>query len=233
MSRWLIQLQGERLDLEEFPRWFPTGDVYGIEEKGAYYLTGRALDTAGNADAVLKRATEALNEYSAMISLLWNAFRKPSIGQVIHEDDAGKQSAYIFVSGVASGRSKASGVLVDTSGTAATPATTQAQDLLAIAKASPNLRQALGVWADPIRTWGRLYRVMEEIEQHFGQPVDQAGLCSTTELVRFRRTANTAESSGVDARHASGLFKPPPDPMSLEQGTAFVARLLENALRKK
>jgi hypothetical protein len=103
MSRWLIQLQGEKLDLEEFPRWFPNGEVYGLAEKGAYYLTGRALDLAGNADAVLQRATEALNEYSAVISLLWNAFRKPSIGQVIHEDDAGKQNAYIFVSGIASG----------------------------------------------------------------------------------------------------------------------------------
>ena len=233
MSRWLIQLQGEKLDLEEFPRWFPNGEVYGLAEKGAYYLTGRALDLAGNADAVLQRATEALNEYSAVISLLWNAFRKPSIGQVIHEDDAGKQNAYIFVSGIASGRSKVSGGLVDASGTAPKPNTTQAQDLLAVAKASPNLREALSVWADPIRTWGRLFRVIEEIEQHFGKPVEQAGICSNAELVRFRRTANTAESAGVDARHASGRFKPPADPMSLEQGSSFVAQLLEKTLRKK
>ena len=168
-----------------------------------------------------------------MISLLWNAFRKPTIGQVIHEDDTGRQSAYVFVSGIASGRSKVSAVLVDATGTAPKPTTTQAQDLLAVAKASPRLGEALSVWADPVRTWGRLYRVMEEIEQHFRKPVDQVGLCSDAELVRFRRTANTAESSGIDARHASGLFEPPPDPMSLEEGTSFVAQLLEKALRKQ
>jgi LmbE family N-acetylglucosaminyl deacetylase len=49
-----MKLDGQKLDLEEFPRWFPRGDVYGIEEKGEYYLTGPAFETAGNAEAVLK-----------------------------------------------------------------------------------------------------------------------------------------------------------------------------------
>lgn len=231
MSRWLIRLQGEQLDLEEFPKWFPNGDVYAIKEDEGYYLTGPALDAKADADTVLTRAAQALNEYSAVVSLLWSAFRKPSIGQVIREDDAGKRSAYIFVSGIAAGRSKMSGVLVDASGKAAAPSTTQAQDLLAASKRSSNLREALKVWADPIRTWGRLYRVMEEIERHFGKPVDQVGLCSNAELVRLRRTANTAESSGLDSRHASGLFKPPSDPMSLEEATSLVGRLLERSLR--
>jgi hypothetical protein len=232
MSRWLIKLQGEKLDLEEFPRWFPSGEVYGMEEQGKYYLTGPAFDIAGNPDEVLKTATQALNDYSAVISLLWTAFRKPNIGQVIHEDDAGNKSAYIFVSGIASGRSKMSGVLVDASGTGSCPATTQAQDLLGKARASSHLLEALAVWADPVRTWGRLYRVAEEIEQHFGKPPDDLDLCSNAEFVRFRRTANTAESSGIDSRHASGLFKPPENPMSLAEGTAFVGQLLEKALRK-
>jgi hypothetical protein len=232
MSRWLIKLEGQKLDLEEVPRWFPRGDIYGIEEKGKYYLTGPAFEAAGNVEAVLKLATQALNDYSAVISLLWNAFGKPSIGQVIHEDDAGKQSAHIFLSGIASGRSKLSGVLVDATGTAPNPTTTQAQDLLATARASSHLSEALTVWADPIRTWGRLYRVMEEIKQHFGKPPDEVGLSSNAELVRFRRTANTAESSGIDARHASGLFKAPQNPMSLAEGTSFVGQLLEKALRK-
>jgi hypothetical protein len=232
MSRWLIKLQGEKLDVEEFPRWFPGGDIYGIEEKGEYYLTGPAFDRAGNAEEVLKVATQALNDRSAVISLLWNAFRKPSIGQVIHEDDAGKQRAYIFLSGIASGRSKLSGVLVDASGTTLNRTTTQAQDFLATARASSHLGEALTVWADPIRTWGRLYRVVEEIEQHFGKPPDDVGLCSNEDLVRFRRTANTAESSGIDARHACGLFRPPHNPMSLAEGTSFVGQLLAKALRK-
>jgi hypothetical protein len=72
---------------------------------------------------------------------------------------------------------------------------------------------------------------MEEIKKHFGKPVDKVGLCSSAELVRFKRTANTA-AAGLDARHASGLYKPPDKPMSLEEATSFVSRLLYGALRK-
>jgi hypothetical protein len=110
MSRWLVQLQGERLDLEELPKGFPSGDVHAVEEKGEFFITGPALDGMIDADAVLTRATEALNEFSAVIFLLWDSFRNPNIGQVIREDDTGKRSAYFFVTGIASGRSKASGV---------------------------------------------------------------------------------------------------------------------------
>ena len=54
MARWLVQIQGERLD-----------------------------------------------EFSGIIFLLWKAFRKPSIGQVIHEVDTGKRNVCVFVSGIA------------------------------------------------------------------------------------------------------------------------------------
>lgn len=232
MSRWLVQIQGERLDLEEFTKWFPSGDVHAVEEEGQFFITGPALNGMADIDTVLKRATEALDEFSAVIFLLWDAFRKPSIGQVVREDDAGKRSAYSFFTGIAAARSKVSGVLVDAGGAAAPPATTQAQDLLSAARRSVNLSEALKVWANPIRTWGRLYRVMEEIQKHFGKPVDQVGLCSSSEVERFTRTANTAEVAGLEARHATSRFQPPNQPMSLQEATSFVSRLLDGALRK-
>jgi hypothetical protein len=232
MSRWLIQLQGENMDLEEFPKSFPDGEVHAMEENGAYYLTGPALDAAASADEVLKIGTETLNQFSAVISLLWHSLRKPNISQVVQEDDAGARNAFVFVTGAASGRSKASAVAVDASGKTREPPTTPAQDLLAASKRSPNLREAINVWADPVRTWGRLYRGMDEIESHFQTKVDKAGLCSEPERTRFTRTANTAESAGLDARHGSGRFDLPSNPMSLEEATSFVSRLLERALRK-
>jgi hypothetical protein len=232
MDRWLIQLQGEAMDLEELPKWFPSGDVYAVEENGNVLLVGAGLNSLPEADAVLKKAQEALDEFSAVVSLLWTSFRKPQIGQVFREDSAGNRSAYIFLTGVAAGRSKAGGVMVDASGTAPAPATTQAQDLLAAARKSKHLQEALKVWADPVRTWGRLYRVMEEVKKHFGKPVDKVGLCTDDELGRFTHTANTAEAAGLDARHASGSFQRPTSPMTLQEATSFVSRLLESALRK-
>jgi hypothetical protein len=145
---------------------------------------------------------------------------------------AGNRNAYIFVTGIAAGRSKVSGVMVDASGIAPTPATTQAQDLLAAARKSKHLQEALKLWADPARTWGRLYRIVEEVKKHFGKPVDKAGLCADTELARFTHTANTAEAAGLDARHASGSFQYPKNPMTLQEATSFVLRLLDSELRE-
>jgi hypothetical protein len=155
MQRWLVQLQGEKIDLEEFPTWFPKGEIYAIEESGIYYLTGPEFDAAADADAVLKIARECLDQFSAIISLLWRPFIKPTISQVVHEDAAGARSAYVFAAGIAAGRSKARAVGVDASGTANSSEETEAQILLAAAKQNPHLREALAVWADPLRTWGR------------------------------------------------------------------------------
>ncbi len=104
--------------------------------------------------------------------------------------------------------------------------------MLSAARKSAHLHEAIKVWADPIRTWGRLYRVVEEMNKHFGQPVNKAGLCTEGELKRLTHTANTAEAAGVDARHASKSFDYPKNPMTLEEATSFVSSLLENALRK-
>jgi hypothetical protein len=219
------------MDLEELPKWFPSGEVYAVEENGNVLLVGAGLNSLSDADAVLKKAQKALNEFSAVISLLWPSFRKPQIGQVFWEDPTGNRRAYIFLAGIAARRFKASGRLTD-AGTARTPSTTQAQHLLAAARKSKHLREALKVWADPVRTWGRLYRVMEEVKKHSRKPVNKAGLCTAAELKRFTTTANTAEAAGLDARHASGSYRYPKNPMTLQQGTSFVSRLLESALRK-
>ena len=52
MSRWLVQLSGERMDLEEFPRWFPDGDIYAIEENGTFFFVGSALEALPDSEAV-------------------------------------------------------------------------------------------------------------------------------------------------------------------------------------
>jgi len=93
MARWLAELRGDRMDLEEFPEWFPNGEIFAVEEAGRFYLVGPALDALHDADDVLKAATGALDRFTAVILL----------------------------------------------------------------------RVALSLWADPLRSWRRLNRVLEEI----------------------------------------------------------------------
>ena len=57
MARWLVQLSGDHMDLEEFPRCFPDGDISAVEENGAFFLLGPAFEVLPNSKAVLGEAT--------------------------------------------------------------------------------------------------------------------------------------------------------------------------------
>ena len=231
MARWLVQLSGDRIDLEEFPQWFPDGDVFAIEENGSFFLVGAAFECLADAETVLSEASSALDKYTAIISLLWPGLRKPAASHVFRETDEGKRDAFVFACGSISARSKTHAAAVSVGVVPQAPQQTQAQELLGRATGNPHLEVALSLWADPIRSWPRLYRVLEEIEQHLGKHVDAAGVCPTNQRERFTRTANTAEVSGSDARHAIGKFVAPSNPMSLSEATGFLSQIFLAVLR--
>ena len=231
MARWLVRLSGERMDLEEFPRWFPDGDVYAIEENAAFFLVGPALEGLPDAEAVLREALRVLDGFTAIISLLWPSLRKPVASHVFRETDEGTRNAFVFLTGSVSARSKVHAPSVSLGAPLQPPQPTRAQELLKRARGSQHLEAALSLWADPIRSWSRLYRILEDIEQHLGKRVDAAGFCSARQRERFTRTANTAEVSGADARHAAGKFTPPVNPMRLSEAAEFIGRMLHSALQ--
>lgn len=229
MTRWLIELVGEQLDTEEYPRWFPDGDVFAVEVDGKHYLTGSAFDTFEDGGPVRAAAVDALKGMSATISLLWPSLIPPVVGSVLREHPGGRRDVWVFPEGCHI-RSKC-GAAIATGGVPSAPSKTQAQELLHAGQTSPHLREALDVWADKYRSWGRLHRVLEEIERHLGKPVNQAGFCSANERERFTRSANCSEVAGIDARHASGKYEPPPQPMILSEAEEFVRKMLNSSIR--
>jgi len=236
MTRWLVQLEGEHSDLEEFPRWFPDGDIYAIEENNSVYLVGSAFEKFSEAGHVHEAALQAVDELSAVIKLLWSSFRPPKVGHVFREDADGKRNGFVFLTGSITVRAKARATLTVSGAGQNQKTPTQAQTLLSGSRTNVHLRTAMSIWADPLRTWPRLYRVLEEIERYLEkEDVHDAGLCSRHQRERFTRSANDAEISGKDARHAlgkPGKSKPPKDPMNLSEATTFIGGLLQAVLRQ-
>jgi len=227
MARWLVQLSGDRIDAEEYPKAFPDGDLFAVEEKGVVYLTGPALESFPDASAVQQECERRLQLFTAAILLRWPQLKKPTIGHVIHEDDNGRRDLTVSIGvGRAEMRSKASAVFVSDNG-GAPPEFTAEQQLLRKIKGNPNLETAFTLLADGNHSWPRLYRMLEEVEQHLGTQVDKAGVCRQSERTRFTRTANTAEVSGADSRHSQGKFTPPDKPMTPKEGAEFVRGILQ------
>lgn len=227
MPRWLLKLKGQGADLEELPHWFPAGDPRAFAENGTVYLTSRRLDQLPDARAVQEHGSALLEEVTAVIALIWPALNAPTIENIVHEADDGIRTTHHVLMAVGSSmRIKFGG----RRGAPLKAGKTDAQWFHAITQASPSLQTALLLWADPTRTWPRLYRVLEEVEQHASRDADKAGLCSAADRKRFMRSANTAAVAGKDARHADGLFQAPKVPMTLEEATSFVRGVIHACL---
>lgn len=231
MARWLVEINGDAFDVDEFPFWFPTGDAHAFGENGKVFLAGDTLDASAEASDVYDAAVQLVDEYFAIIGLLQPGLRKPSIGVVFREDDDGNRKGFAFLSGVAAGRSKAHATLTDASEQDRAKRPTQAQQLLAASRSDRRLGVAVSLIAIPGATWPHLYRCLEELEHYLGRKVCAAGLCSSNQRERFTRTANSAEVSGRDSRHRLGKFEPPTDPMAISEARAFVSQALQATLR--
>ena len=230
MVRWLVQIEGEKFDTEEFPYWFPSGNVYAVSEGEKVFLVGEGLDALDDASLVHSVAVRAVEDFYAIICLLDSGIGKPLVGTVFREDDDGARRGFVFLSGTAAGRSKARGVL-DVSGQHQSRfLATQAQEFLEASKFNRHLQVAVSLLAMPSATWPHLYRCLEEIESFLGKRVNDAGYCSKGDRERFTRTANTAEVSGMAARHGLGKFKTPSNPISPGEARSFIRQVLQKTL---
>jgi hypothetical protein len=233
MARWLVELVGDRFDLEEFPFWFPSGELYAIEEGSSVFLAGSQLEQLADASMVHETAAKAIDEFYSVIYLIDSGIGRPSVGTVFREHNDGTRHGSAFLSATLSGRSKVRAILSNAG--AVKPEVngmTQAQELLATSRQSRHLQVALSLISIPNSTWPHFYRCLEELESSLGMTVSQSGLCSAGERTRFTRTANTAEASGADARHGLGKFDPPQNPMSPAEGLSFVRLMLQKALAR-
>lgn len=226
-KRWFVELQGKPSELEALANWFPDGDAYVAKEEDRYFVTGSTLQQLDDPNRVREEVVDIVDGFVAVALLLRRHFNRPSLGSIFSEDYAGNRRQHAFVVGAEFI------VRTDLLGAIDTSRPTEAQRLLIGAHSDSRLKDAVMVWADPVRTWPRLHRVLEEIEERFLKTtVDKAGWSSHNERSRFTRSSQCPEVAGKDARHRSGKFVPPENPMRLEEATKFVGSQLMRALHR-
>jgi len=224
---WFVEVVGEAFYVYDLPYFFPNGASFVYKDDGRTWLKSVSFHLEMTAAQVHAEAERILDGMSAALCVSLGHFVRPKIGTVYLQHPEGHRTGHhvLRVDGMVS-RSKLRGSLSTTNGQ------TLPQQFLEVASRCPHLQTASLIWSDQLRTWPRLYRIMEEVQQHLQTSPDKAGLCQKNEYKTFERTANSAEAAGIDARHASGKFEPPPFPMSLNEAEAFVGRVLEQAFRR-
>ncbi len=221
------------MDLEEVACHFDTEPMRAIKDGDKYYLCGQSLAKLDDATVVRDTAQSWLDEASAVISLLWPGFRKPSVGNVFRQHEDGNRDAWIFVH-AGEIRFHAGGKLTAVGAEGQqVPTVPVAVMMLNAARADRHLHRALLLWSDKPRSWNRLYVVTDELQNYVQGSLAAAGHCSSTDLDRFAHTANNAEAAGLDARHAlNPKQQAPMNPMTLQDAEIFVQRTMSSVLRR-
>ena len=67
------------------------------------------------------------------------------------------------------------------------------------------------------RTWDSIYKAWGLVEEDITGPITNHRWATCEEQSRFDQTANNALILGDDARHAHHKWKPPDDPMTLDE----------------
>lgn len=235
--RWQIELEGNSFDLEEFPRWFPVGEIHAIVVDKKTFITGTHFDKFSDATDVRQACESILTELFAAISLLEGSVRRPSVGDIIERPDNGSRKITCLVVERITFRDKAYANLTTSpregvQGRENADESTQAQRLVKAAQRHERLQIASSLLSMSGVSWVHLYRTLEEIEAHLGSKVHEAQPIVATkgERDKFTRSANCAEVAGAGARHAAGKYAPPAQPMSLAEGKEFMRRVLLEVL---
>jgi hypothetical protein len=227
MAEWLVELQGERADLEELADQFESPRLSVRKEGESYYLrSSEDFDGLSDASDVSTRATELLLLLSGVANLYAGAGETVTPGVVIWQRDDGTRDQFVLLGKLTvRARSK-----VRLWGTEATDPTV-GESWLSVARTDDNVLDALRFFQEDA-TWWSLRKAYEVIERdEFGQQSKVANVLSTPdkEIKRFKEWANYFVHGARRERPDSDEFPP----LLLAEADSFLRDLLKKWLRWK
>jgi hypothetical protein len=250
MARWTVKLAGHDFDLRALSKLYAEPECRVAKDAdGVYYLT-RASYAAMEGFEVDQASHAWLSIANELMRVRSLGYEPVALDGVYEVDDDGTKRHYVFLSGIASGSSRAHAEL--TVGSAdgkprPDPEPAHAQAHLKLAEQGAKVREALTYWsrctpgdADLCSYAYKVYEIIRE-DMAGGQSksvgtdeMKQRGWATKAELDDFRAWANNRAISGERARHAgSQKIDQGVTPLSNGAALATVQRLLSQWLDLK
>lgn len=212
IKEWLVKLQGASYDLNELESIFIFPLVMVINKDGAFYLKSTSFSSIQKPGEVLQEAKHLLEVVNGAAKLHLDYYGHVEVvNSIIGFDEQGNAHKFGFGFGT--------GQPINESNKA--PAAVQTW--LAKADHDRQVADALRFFSEP--SWFNLYKIYELIRDHAGD-VANHGWVTKNDLTRFTQTAQSQDSIGDAARHASKKFKAHREPMTLIDARSFIKGLL-------
>jgi len=237
MSSWMIELEGDKFDIQDLQNLNFLPNIKVVEEYERYYISANEFDSCAEAREVLLQGTNLVNVING-IAQLQNSNWKPVklIGVARNEID-GSRTQFLSPEPI-QGRSKVSANLtvIRADGTVNTSRQPSfIESVFTISTRNANVERALRIYGSREHNWVNLYIIYEIVESDVGgkNVIGANGWCSETQIRNFKHTANSVGAVGDESRHGKESTAPPSIPMPLEEARILIVSLLKQWIRSK
>lgn len=236
MAEWLVQLMGDKVDLQRLSQVFKDDPTISEEDKD-YFLKAHEFDLIQEPSDVHARAKQIIRIIDYIAYLFYRDTDPITIGKIIKVNNNGECQEYVFAEAhLIEGPDKvfATGTLIGADRVEITPS-----GKLPIIKAF-NAANSNGDIDDALRfycrgDWIDLYKSYEIIRDNIGndEQVISKHWITRSQLKRFSQTAQSREALGDSARHAAKKFKSPPNSMSIYEARVVIGNLFQKWIESK
>ncbi len=237
MKEWMVQLNGDKWDLNELPKELYSSECSVVEEHGSYYLKSSDFNCLKQPGEVLQAATLLMEHANGVAKLRLSGFHNVAVShRVIGIDDEGERQLFVLVTDSWEFRDKITVTHGDTKadGSVKPPKeSTQAKSYIELVKRDKNVADALRFFTDV--NWVNLYKVWEIVADDLGnqRKIYKNNWATKGDLNRFTQTAQSRHELGDQARHAHSKFLPPADPMLLTEAESLMRIILRKWVDQK
>jgi len=237
MAEWRVQLQGSSLYLQELKAILSDHDPTITQEDNNFYLKLSAWEQLQEAEQIRNQAIHLIQLLDSTAHVFFRNTAPITIGHLVRINDDGQRQYFVF----AEGSLTLEGILLNATATVAESdgqriEHKQEHPIIRLLRASANDVLV----ADALRffrrgDWISLYKAYEIVRDdlHGEQGIIHQGWLTKRSLSRFTQTAQSRDILGDDARHASRKYKPPSDPISLQEAKTMISELVQSWIDSK
>jgi hypothetical protein len=223
MSEWQIELIGNEKDIKLLESLLLDSPYQITSLQNQKLLTLYGVSPKADIESVHTASDNLIDIINGVAKLYYKSFGGVSFTRVSRLDKNGKRIVYGYITANAR----------DFTITAINPKDRTLLSWIEIAFANKEIARALYLYGSLEPNWKNLYMILEVIEDSFSGEVGllKADLAPKKDIKLFKRTAQSYEAIGREARHGTLRFRKPRAPMSLANSQNLMSTLIREWIK--
>jgi hypothetical protein len=227
MGKVLVQISGDKLDIEDLQLELKNFRWKIIEEQNNYFLTSDILDSCDDNTEIISKANDFLDIINGAAKIIHEDHIKVTTNSIRRINENGNGFIHhVMISETARARSRCSAIVISKENNQEELKTTVIEDWLLKADVHKSVKNALHFFNENETTWINLYKVYDIIEEDLGG--EKALLRFFQDGIKdFKYIANNYLAIGDHARHANQKHPAPKRILTLNEAYSIIKNLFE------